>query len=220
MSKQAPTTHPTTSRYSLDQNNLEVVYHSSLIEIYELWDSLSGNDLMFSSRFLLAVEEYPPINMEFLYGVLYDGAKAVGISYYQIRLIKLRESLRPDQNNPSLWARLKSWFASKFKGYTLISGNALVTGDYNLKLNIETTTTDRYLIQEKAAVLAAQEFSKKKKVICSFMKDFHPYQVPDTKTLEESTFSEFSVQPNMIFRIREEWQSFDDYMKYQNIEYG
>lgn len=198
--------------YPISENNITLSLSDSIDSIKEHWLTFERGDLMFSVQFLKAIEEYPPSDMDFRYGVFRQNGKVIGVAYYQIRLITLANSLRISNGNPSIYNTIKEWLAKSFKSYTLISGNALVTGDYGIRFDDSISDDLIFKIQEKAADIASKNYHPKKKVKVAFMKDFYENQRPTDSTLRASGFSQFSVQPNMIMKLENSWNSFDDYL--------
>ena len=212
-------TKNTSQQYPLNIDGIEIQIFDRVEQIEDVWSQYEGGDLMFSVAFLKAIEQYPPIDMDFRYGVFHQNGKVLGVSYYQIRLISLKDSLRTEKTDNSIWGKIKSWLASRLKNYTLISGNALVTGDYGIRFEDTIDDQQVYQLQEAAADIVSNNYHPKKKVRAAFMKDFYQKQRPTDVVLKDSSYSQFSVQPNMVLHLKDEWTSFDDYLGAMKSKY-
>lgn len=147
--------------------------------------------------------------MRFCYGLMYKNHLCIGVAYFQILKIKLGDSLRVEKKSKSLWSKVKAGFADLLSSDVLLSGNSLVTGDYNIRTNIYLSADDRYHLLEKISHLLSKQ---RKGMMVTFIKDFFPDQVPSEATKKQSKLSEFSVQPNMIIKIRDTWHDWEDYL--------
>lgn len=211
----------TIQKIELSDQEHSISISKSIDELAVEWSNHAGSDMMFSVDFFRAIEAAPPGGMEFAYVMVYDNTeKLIGLAHCQIRLLHLSDNLRVDKHEKGILAFVKKQAAKRFKVYTLICGNALVTGDYGLKLLKPMSSSQRYQLQECITDAVAKNYDpKNKNVRVAFMKDFHECDKSDEKTLKSSAYHSFSVQPNMTLSIPEEWNSFDDYLGAMKSKY-
>lgn len=199
------------------------IYLYDTLDGYEYdWDGvLEGSNVLLSSDFLKAIQEYPPIGMQFRYIILKTKQdKAFGLLYYQLQYFNAAQSLseKESKNSPCFFNTiqkfLKGLVAKQVEFNTFVCGNLLLTGENGFYFKkgsfaeenlfkIISTTSER--VQEDLNHFGIQ---------CNvcLMKDY-PIEIKELGTaLTEKYYHEFCIQPCMMMKLNPNWKSFDDYL--------
>ncbi|GAA3656235.1 GNAT family N-acetyltransferase [Flavivirga jejuensis] len=203
-------------------NKTSHIYYSAN-KLPKGWDALVNHDIFLQVDYLKALEEASPDNIQHFYIGVYNNNLLVGIAIIQRVQLYLKDMFRKTQVSC-----LKEFFqdiVSKIlKGNILVVGNLTHTGQHGVFFNKENISQSAYL----ECVFNALETIKKdikekqnKKIRAIMFKD---YFLDDTIHAETSFFNshklhKVSVQPNMIMKIRPEWQVIDDYMASMTKKY-
>lgn len=170
------------------------------------------------------MEDNPPLGLDQKYVILYQGQHPIGVLLLQIIKVKLNESLRfKDKNELTRWGRITNRVKKFFAGFisidTLICGNVLLTGEYGFFIHDHASKDQFDLIESAMKVVCKNLSMKGRKIGPVLMKDYYTQNSFANMGVNSTGFSEFGVQPNMIFDIREEWNTFDDYMASMKSKY-
>ena len=93
----------------------------------------------------------------------------------------------------------------------LISGNTFVSGEHGIF--IKDNQDKKQVIKELAkAILHFVNSNKKLKIDAFLIKDFINESLFITDELKDYNYHPFSVEPNMLLQIDENWMVFDDYL--------
>lgn len=116
--------------------------------------------------------------------------------------------------------RLKDYIFRKFSSHVLVIGNNMLTGQNAYVLDETITEIKALQLFGKALEQLKREYKKK----CIYinllaMKDFNKSELPDFKIAGYKGYYQFCTQPNMIFDIKKDWHSIDDYLANLNTKY-
>lgn len=203
-----------------DTDGLEVQFYSHIEQAEELWNSYAPQGAFLKSPFLRALEMAPPSDSQYRYAVYYKDAQVVGLVYFQIKTIRLDESLR-FEDDPSLSRaqrvtnHFKKSVAARFRAYTLVVGNLTLTGNYGIWLSDAYRDRAFYYVEKAVQQLLPLLRSEGIKVRAIMYKDFDEQQ----RMTSVEGYTEFSVQPKMTVHLRPDWQSTDDYLSAMKSKY-
>lgn len=179
-------------------------------------------DTFFGHEFLKVLELAPPSDSQYRYAVFStDEQGDIGIGYYQIKTIRLDESIRFDKelNGSSasrILARVKKSVASRFRAYTLVVGNLTLTGNYGLYFKEDISVKKRFsLVEQSLDVLKPLLRKEGIKVRGVIYKDFKENHLMP----EIHGYTQFSVQPTMTVNLKPEWKKIDDYVSAMKSKY-
>ncbi len=203
-----------------------IAFFPSVSELPEEWVYLASQGSTFVQKpYLTALELAPPTNMNFGYLLFYKDGKAIGLSCLQTTIFQAEDSLNDGSANPSIFAKLgnaiKNWFSKIVKIPVLIGGNILVTGENSYVYSEDDISEREFIDLWKEGLHFAKAELKKRGLNTHgfFLKDFFEPKVPFmSETLGEG-FHELSAQPNMVFHVREEWETFEDYLGSMSSKY-
>jgi hypothetical protein len=178
------------------------------------------NDLL-SYDYLKAVERACKQQVDFRYALIKDRGRMVGFVYFQIFSMDWeRLSASVSENNPrNLFERLKSEIgkaagklALRNGSRLMVCGNSFVSGSYGFCFKGVSREKERaYLLS-----LTQQLRKAEKDVIAVLMKDLPP---EEEAFWAQDGYQRFFADPNMLLRLRPEWNSFDDYVQAMSSKY-
>jgi hypothetical protein len=189
------------------------------------------NDFFLSLDYLETIERTPPTDYSFAYLVIQNAEtrKIAGFMACQIKYFDAAKSFNFKTENLSLYDRLKinaqKLVAKLTRFSTLIIGNLTLTGQHSFYFNddeINDFDLKKQLYTEGVSFLKKQLWDNNKiKIASVFVKDF--YQDSANYALMQAVksggYNEFQVEPNFVFEIKNEWQTFDNYLKALGSKY-
>ncbi|WP_294822672.1 GNAT family N-acetyltransferase [uncultured Flavobacterium sp.] len=180
------------------------------------WDAIAEKNAFLTRNYLSVLERSAPDNMECHFIGLYKNDVLCGIALAQYINLSRVNTFAAEKKRFSL----KDYVFKKFSSHILVIGNNMLTGQnaYVLMDGIPEATALSLL--GKALQQMARNYRKK----CVYMhllaiKDFNRQELPDFKAAGFHGYYQFCTQPNMIFSIRENWDSIDDYLTQLNTKY-
>jgi len=115
---------------------------------------------------------------------------------------------------------LKDYLFKKFSSHIIVIGNNTLTGqNAYLLTNAITETEALQLLKDTLTALKKQYRKKCIYINLLSIKDFNTEELPDFKAAGFTGYYTFCTQPNMIFGIRENWLSIDDYLANLSTKY-
>ncbi len=206
------------SRIHLEED-ISFCDYESLGRISSEWKSFTKDlPIFFSYEFLTAVENCPPSGLRNRYLICYKGDKVYGIilcqlkDFHGIESIKFKE--KPGVVN-KVSTSFKKGFARMLNFEGIVCGSVLLTGSYAFRFfDSKLSHKDQFLLAEKLVERYRKKLNGEgHKLKVTFIKDFYEDKKFEDQEISESLYKEFSVQPNMILRIRPTWKSYDDYLQ-------
>jgi hypothetical protein len=206
-----------TSQLSLSNvyPNLQLKYYQSVHELPNLWAVLEVNDMFLERSFLECLEAFPPDNMEFVYFVYYHENQIIGFCIGQIHQFHAKKSINSlhSTSNKNFQQRVKIGVASLINYQILTIGNLLLAGDHTFffksdylqKLNIAQVLHE--------TTVAMKPFLKKKKIKIITSKEYYGEQLERLNDLKTFGYTSPTALPNMVFPVKSDWLTFDDYLQ-------
>ncbi|MEE9439582.1 MAG: GNAT family N-acetyltransferase [Saprospiraceae bacterium] len=207
---------------NLSTHNQSISIFDSVVDVPVEWDKFSQNNLFLQKHFLQVLEDTPPSNTAFIYVIVKNNDRVIGIIYYQYKVIDLYLSLRLDLVKPiGIWQSIKHTFkklaAKTLKSYVLVCGNMALTGENGYGFDRDIAPDVMYItIAESTEQVVRYLKHQGKSIKAVLIKDFYTKKENSAK---EWSFTQFNVQPNMIMDIRSTWTSFDDYIGSMKSKY-
>jgi predicted N-acyltransferase len=197
-------------------NTNSALFFSSVDEISdEIWRNLDcESNVYFHRNFLKAIEENHP-EIIFSYIVLVDKDKKP-IAFASVQIVDFY--IDTIKNDIEILIRKLKNIGRKFHIIPdkkplklLICGNTFVSGEHGIF--IKQKQDKKLLIKELAkAILHFSNADKKLKIDAFLLKDFINESLLITDELKDFNYHPFSVEPNMVLTLDENWQNFDDYL--------
>ncbi|WP_439131175.1 peptidogalycan biosysnthesis protein [Polaribacter sp.] len=165
-------------------------------------------------NFLKSIEKNHP-NINFKYIILVDeNLKPKAFTSIQI----INFNLEAIQNNLESFTKKVKEIGRKLHIIPnkkplkiLISGNTFVSGEHGIFIN--QTEDKKSVIKDLAkAILQLTTADNKLKIDAFLLKDFENESLLITDELKNYGYHPFSVEPNMILHLNDNWQNFEDYL--------
>ncbi len=180
------------------------------------WDTLGKQNIYLSSQFLNVINNNPPSDLVGRFVEFYKKEVLIGIAYFQIKDLNLAKSMRLDsQSKPkrNLFSGLKNIILKRINQKILILGNLLVTGDnaFIFDKSISEEESQKLLNQAVDKCLK-MERSSNSKINTVLAKDFFVDESKRKIQFSQSCYTDFKVQPNMIFHLDPTWKNIEGYL--------
>ena len=205
------------TQVSIEGEPYSYTVHTDISSIADEWDPMMPPESFTQKQYLLTLEQTNPSHLKNLYILLRDGSgTVVGTLLLQSIILSLSESFDYENysTNKSLFARI--WFKiqkiaiSLFKFRMLTIGNLYLTGQYGMYFP-DTPADRRFELAEKIVKQLKKQFRcTPYKFSGVLYKDF--FSENETSQFEKLQLERFEIDPNMILPMRDNWNSFDDYL--------
>jgi hypothetical protein len=184
-----------------------------------------NHDFFLHLDYLETIERTPPTDYSFAYLVIHNSIteKLVGFMACQIKYFDASQSLNYNAQTASNYEKIKiksqKLVAKLTRFSTLIIGNLTLTGEHSFFFDdAEFANFDlkKRVYTEGVAFLKKQLLDKHKiKISCVFVKDFYQ-DSPDYPLMQvvakTDGYNEFQVEPNFVFKIKNDWKTWDEYL--------
>ncbi|AJR02897.1 hypothetical protein [Siansivirga zeaxanthinifaciens] len=189
----------------------------------KLWDGLTAHDIFLQKKYLIALEQASPKNIQFYYIAIFEDETLLGIAIVQRVQLYLKDMFRISKVS-CFKDFLKDSVSKIIKGNILVVGNLMHTGQHGIYFNQNKIDFDTFLnlVYEALMALKKDIKSSDKKTIRAVI--FKDYFQDDFIHLEKKFFhfkklQKISVQPNMVLAVNPYWLSFNDYFLSLNKKY-
>jgi predicted N-acyltransferase len=201
--------------------NLDKVYsytpYSFIDEIAAEWKQITTSlSVFYTPEFLKAIENAPPTGLENRYILVHKNGDLVGVVYCQLKSFSARDSIsfkeKPGIVN-KVGNSIKNGINTILNFEGLVCGSILLTGMYAYHFLGESGHKEDFLLAEKIVESYRLYLNKNgRNIKVTFLKDFYADKKLKDYQITETRYKEFSVQPNMILKLRKEWNSYEDYL--------
>ena len=199
----------------------------SIIEIANLWYKLvPKNNVFFSIPYLSLLEEHPFSSCRMRYGIIYKDEDPIGALVCQERVFRLIDSLKDQEESSSIFSKLAKWVkfkvAKKIEFKAIVCGNLSLTGEFGFHFKAKDMSHPRqFELVEKSMNIMTEHIKLTEgiDIPVTFIKDFYEDKNFANQGIKNSSYAEFSVQPNMIMHLDESWNSFEDYLEALSSKY-
>lgn len=179
----------------------------SVADLPENWDLVIGNhNILLSGEYFRALENSRPQNMECYFVGFFKENELIGGALFQYLNFIQHKTF---QNN-AIFCSIRNFVAKKFSRDVMILGNNMLTGQNGFYFDASKITSEEVIPLLEEAVYKMQKEIRKTSLI--IYKDYQSNFVKYFEGEKHRKYFRFSVQPNMILRIRENWNNFDDYI--------
>jgi predicted N-acyltransferase len=193
------------------KNNYSYQIYSSASQLPESWNELAVSTIFLSKEYLTILEKSAPVNMSCHFIGIFEKETLVGIAVSQFLDLNHLESF--GNRDQCIKSSVRNVIFKNFCSHILLIGNNTLTGQ-NAFVISENANPSEVVITIKKAVLALKEIFKakgKKVHMCGF-KDFCKEELSALEIPEFNPYLRFSTQPNMLFTVRENWKTEEDYV--------
>ncbi len=186
------------------------IYYSAS-QLPENWNDLAVATIFLSKEYLAILEKSAPANMSCHFVGLFENETLVGIALSQFVDLNQLESF--GERDQCIKSSIRNVVFKNFCSHILLIGNNTLTGQNAFVISEKSNQTE-VLKTLKKSVLALKEIFKKrgKKVHMCGLKDFDEPELSRFEIPEFNPYLRFSTQPNMIFKVRDNWKTEEDYV--------
>jgi hypothetical protein len=175
------------------------------------WNDFATKNVFLSSRYLQILDDSAPNNMKCCYIGLFSGEKLVGIAVSQ--LICLAQIASFGANKSCLQSKIRDFAIRQFANNVLVIGNNMLTGQNAFCFSDEINFQEGLSALCDAVLEMKQNYKKAgQKIHLTIFKDFAASDEGNFKIDSFSNYHQFSVQPNMVFDVLQNWHSAEDYV--------
>ncbi|MCF6130914.1 peptidogalycan biosysnthesis protein [Flavobacterium wongokense] len=193
---------------------METITYKIYVAIDQLpdsWDEVAQHNAFLQTHYLKVLEESAPTNMQCFYIGIFEKAELIGVALAQYLNLNKLESF--GERDKCLKTSVRNFVFRNFGSHTLFLGNNMITGQngYIFNKEIDSKTIGQILKQCADEITAYFKKQSIKIHIVSF-KDFYKDCADELKQSAFSEMYEFNTQPNMIFELKPEWKTNEDYV--------
>lgn len=169
------------------------------------------------------LEAHGPIAFSYYYAMIYQDSQPIGLVYTQFKQIELYKDYRIHAHSDKILEQLKvgvSKFLFRFVRHgMLICGNVVLTGEYGYKLDGKSFDESKLMPAILDLICAYAKRRDGHRVNSILMKDFYTDKAFQRQSFGSQAYYSFQVQPDMIIRIRDDWESYEDYLSEVKSKY-
>ena len=184
---------------------------TAVSELPKSWDDVSHENAFLQTPYLTVLEESAPTNMQCFYIGIFEKEALIGVALAQyLNLNKLESFGERDQ---CMKTYIRNFVFKNFASHALFLGNNMITGQNGYTFNTKIEVQKIGQILKQCAQEITSYFQKQKiKIHIVTFKDFYQEGASELKNATFSKLYEFNTQPNMIFQLKSDWKSNDDYL--------
>nr|WP_291132887.1 peptidogalycan biosysnthesis protein [Flavobacterium sp. UBA7682] len=185
--------------------------YSSTTQLPDSWDKVAHENIFLQTHYLKVLEDSAPTNMQCFYIGIYEKSVLIGVALAQYLNLNQLESFGERDQCFKTYAR--NFVFKNFASHVLFLGNNMITGQngYEFTKEIDFKDIGDLLLECANAITKYFKEQKIKIHIVSF-KDFYQHCADELKKHQFSNIYEFNTQPNMIFELKNNWQTNEDYI--------
>lgn len=188
--------------------------YKSSSEIPSDWNAVIGqHNIMLSKEYFETLETSSPENMNCFYVGFFSADELIGGALFQYLNFIEHKTFQKDE----VLCDVKNFVAKKFSKNVMILGNNMLTGQNGFYFDASKITIGQVIPLLDEAVQDMQRQEGKTSLI--IYKDYQASFVKYFQGKDHQSFYRFSVQPNMILRLKENWHSFEDYLNAFSTKY-
>ena len=185
--------------------------YTSVQELPHKWDNIASTNIFLQTQYLEILTKAAPQNMECFFVGLFVNQSLEGIALLQMIDLSWISSL--GKGNINIQDKFRDFVRKIMASKVLFVGNNMLSGQ-NAFLTTQLISTEKtiFLLQETANDLVQKKQNIGVKTHLISFKDFEVSQKEILKKhISDACFC-FEIQPNMVFHVKKEWNTFDDYL--------
>lgn len=200
------------------KTTLSFKIYSSTEELPENWNELAIENVFLSREYLTVLEQSGPENMTCHFIGFFQEEKLVGIALSQF--LDVNELKSFGERDRCVKTSVRNFIFKNFSSHVLFMGNNMLTGQNAFCFSKDIDYKEALHALKKASEALQLIFNKRgKKIHLTSFKDFTKEELIAFEAIGFKDHYRFCIQPNMVFEIKENWLSFDDYLVDINKKY-
>lgn len=190
--------------------NYTFTIYSDTTNLPPNWDTIACSNIFLSTKYLQVLEQSAPVNMTCFFIGIFENNQLVGCVLSQFLDSDLLTSF--GDRDKCIKTKVRNIAFKNFASHVLFIGNNMLTGQ-NAFVFTEEIDLKKALFTVNQSILSIKNILKSngKSVHITTIKDFTEAELPDLKNQFQSAYV-FSTQPNMVFDIKKEWNTEQDYV--------
>ncbi|MBW4359777.1 GNAT family N-acetyltransferase [Flavobacterium taihuense] len=180
-------------------------------QLPENWNDLGSKNIFLSKEYFEILEKSAPNNMTCHYIGIFKNQNLVGIAISQFLDLNKLESF--GDRDRCVKASVRKFILKNFASHVLLIGNNMLTGQNSYVFSEAISPIEGIKTLKKATIDLKSKFkSMGKKVHITTFKD---YSQKDIENFAVDSFKKnykYCIQPNMVFKMKDEWKSEQDYI--------
>ncbi|PZX93746.1 8-amino-7-oxononanoate synthase [Flavobacterium aquariorum] len=193
------------------KTTLSYQIYETKMQLPKNWNDLGCKNIFLSAAYFKILEKSAPSNMTCHYIGLFKGQDLVGIAISQFLDLNKLESF--GDRDRCVKASVRKFILKNFASHVLLIGNNMLTGQNSFVFSDSISTIEGIKTLKRATnELKAKFKSIGKKVHITTFKDYTQKEVENFTADVFAKNYKYCIQPNMIFKIRDEWKAEQDYI--------
>ena len=184
---------------------------SATTQLPHNWDDFSVDNIFLSTNYLEVLELSAPENMTCYYIGIFSKEKLVGVALSQF--LDANQLATFGDRDRCVKTSVRNFIFKNFSSNILFIGNNMLTGQNAFYFSDEINPSIGFLALTQAAKDLQLLFRRNgKKIHLTSFKDF---SIDELNLYANGALKDhftFSIQPNMVFDIKPNWKSIDDYV--------
>jgi predicted N-acyltransferase len=168
--------------------------------------------------YLTAIENSAAGQRQSRYVLMYQGTTPVAAAIFHI-IVLTGENYGTVKVTETALERLTNTFMGRAKMRVLVCGHTQISGDHGFIYTDAISPQQAYHALADACDKIRQAEKLSGKIDLQLIKDFYEGEFESSNLLSEFSYHRFKVDPNMILKIRPDWNAFDDYLQAMNTKY-
>ncbi len=191
--------------------NITFKIYSNINSLPENWDTVAASNHFLQKPYLNVLQHTAPVNMECFFIGIFDSQKLIGVSIAQYINVDHLESF--GERDHCLKTYVRNFVFKNFCSHVLFLGNNMITGEnsFVFEKKVPAKLISKILIDCTQSLITYFK-NKKIKIHIVTYKDFYKAFTKELKEYDFHSMYEFNTQPNMIFKLEEEWKNGNDYI--------
>ena len=191
-------------------SKLQYIIFSSTSELPTNWDEVAQSNAFLQTPYLKVLEKSAPTNMSCFFIGVYEEQTLIGVALAQY--INVKKLATFGARLGCMKTQLRNLALRQFAAHVLFIGNNMITGQngYAFSKTIESQEISR-LLRKMADELIVYLKKQRIQIQVVTFKDFYEASAVELRQFEFNALFSFTVQPNMVFQLRPEWKSKEDY---------
>lgn len=194
----------------------QIYRHTDMLPV--CWDLLAINNIFLSRNYLEALKKAAPTNMTCHFIGVFRGTELVAIAVSQFMDLNAIDCY--GNKKPIRHLSLKNYLFKKYSSRILVMGNNMLSGQNAFAVSATANIPDVLQCLNSAADALKANFKIKGiDIHITTFKDFQSSEIEDFKMPAFKDDLRFSVQPNMVLALSNEWRTEQDYVNAMSKKY-
>lgn len=188
--------------------------YTSAKELPTDWEQIVGqHNTLLSRPYFSVLEDAKPENMQCYFAAFFSGEELIGGALFQYLSFTRHQTFQKDE----LLCDVKNFLAKQFSRDVMFVGNNMLTGQNAFHFNEKKIKMSQVSSLLNLAVEELQKNYRKTSLI--IYKDFRKKFADLFECEDHKKYLRFSVQPNMMLSIKNDWKTFENYLSDFSTKY-